>query len=82
MPLCVWVCEDLTDERVGDVRPVDAVLQFQLVVGLDVEQEVLVEADSGDQVSPVSALQSAATVDVLHEDKAYEANSLQTPFTS
>lgn len=60
--------EVLTDQRVGDVRPVDAVLQLQLVVGLDVEQEVLVEADSSDQVSPVGALQSAATVDVLHEE--------------
>lgn len=52
--------------------PVDAVLQLELVVGLDVEQEVLVEADSSDQVSPVGALQSAAAVDVLHEENEDE----------
>lgn len=74
-PSCEVSAEVLTDERVGDVRPVDAVLQLQLVVGLDVEQEVLVEADSGDQVSPVGALQGAAAVDVLREEDkngAYE----------
>lgn len=83
-----WVADVLTDERVGDVRPVDAVLQLQLVVGLDVEQEVLVEADSSDQVSPVSALQSAAAVDVLHRKekenrtKVYKANGPEAPLVS
>lgn len=81
------VGEVLTDEWVGDVCPVDAVLQLELVVGLDVEQEVLVEPDASDQVSPVGALQSAAAVDMLHEeneDEGYEetTNSLRTPFTS
>ena len=33
--------------------PVDAVLKLQLVVGLDVQQQVLVETDPGDQVGPV-----------------------------
>lgn len=63
----------LTDERVSDVRPVDAVLQLQLVVRLDVEQEVLIETDSSDQVSPVRTLQSTPAVDVLHEENKYEA---------
>lgn len=49
--------------------PVDAALQLQLVMGLDVEQEVLVEADASHQVSPVRALQGAAAVDVLGEGK-------------
>lgn len=55
----------LTDERVGDMRPVNAVLQLELVVGLDVEQEVLVEAHPGNQVSPVGTLQCTVAVDVL-----------------
>lgn len=54
------------------MRPVDAVLQLQLVVGLDVEQEVLVEADPGNQVSPVGAFQSTAAVDVLNEETVDE----------
>lgn len=45
--------------------PVDAVLHFQLVVGLDVEQQVLEEAHPGYQVSPVGTFQGTATVDVL-----------------
>lgn len=45
--------------------PVDAALQFQLVMGLDVEQQVLVEANAGDQVCPVGTLQGAPAVDVL-----------------
>lgn len=59
------VCVCLTDEGVGDMGPVDAVLHFQLVVGLDVEQQVLEEAHPGYQVSPVGTFQGTATVDVL-----------------
>lgn len=55
----------LTNEWVGDVRPVDAVLEFQLVVGLDVEQQVLIEAHARNQVSPVGTLQRTVAVDVL-----------------
>lgn len=71
--------EVLTNKRVGDVGPVDAVLQLQLVVRLDVEQEVLVEADSGDQVSPVGALQSTAAVDVLHKRRGDTAYGRRLP---
>lgn len=49
--------------------PVNAALQLQLVVGLDVEQEVLVEANASHQVSPVCTLQGAAAVDVLGKGK-------------
>lgn len=52
--------------------PVDAALQLQLIVGLDVEQEVLVKSYASHQVSPVGALQGAAAVDVLGEGR--EAN--------
>lgn len=45
--------------------PVDAALQLELVVGLDVEKQVLVEADASDQVCPVGAFQGASAVDVL-----------------
>lgn len=47
------------------MRPVDAALQLQLVVRLDVEEQVLVKTDAGNQVSPVGTLQGAATVNVL-----------------
>ena len=56
---------ELTDERICDVGPVYAVLQLQLVMWLDVEQQVLVEAHAGDQVCSVGTLQRAATVNVL-----------------
>jgi len=49
------------------VGPVDAVLQLQLVVGLHVEQQVLVEAHTGHQVGPVGTLQGTAAVDVLQD---------------
>lgn len=55
----------LTYEGIGDMGPVDAALQLELVVGLDVEKEVLVEADASDQVCPVGAFQGAPAVDVL-----------------
>lgn len=55
----------VTYKRVGDVCPVDAILQLQLVMGLDVEQQVLVEAHPSDQVCPVGTLQCTAAVNVL-----------------
>ena len=55
----------LTDEGVCDVGPVDAVLKLQLVVGLDVQQQVLVEAHPGNQVGPVSTLKGTTAMDVL-----------------
>lgn len=60
----------LTYEGVGDVGPVDAALKFQLVVGLDIEKQMLVEADPSDQVRPVGTLQGAPAVDVLDGGKA------------
>lgn len=64
--LCMNLCfAHLTYQRVCDVGPVNAVLQLQLVMGLDVEQQVLIETHSSDQVCAVGTLQSAATVDVL-----------------
>lgn len=45
--------------------PVNAALQFQLVVGLDIEKEMLVEANTSNQVRPVGTFQSAPAVDVL-----------------
>lgn len=59
------------------MRPVDAALQLQLVVGLDVEQQVLVEANAGHQVSAVGALQSAAAVDVLREREARRGHRVE-----
>lgn len=59
----------LTYEGVGDVGPVDAALKFQLVVGLNVEKQMLVEANPRDQVCPVGALQGAPAVDVLDVGK-------------
>lgn len=56
---------NLTDQRVCDVGPVNAVLQFQLVMRLDVEQQVLVETHASDQVCAVGTLQSTTAVDVL-----------------
>lgn len=55
----------LTYEGVGDVGPVDAALKLQLVVGLDVEKQVLVEANPSYQMCPVGTFQGAAAVDVL-----------------
>lgn len=70
--VCVYECSPsvsefaaLTDQWVCDVGPVDAVLQLQLVMWLDVEQQVLVETHAGDQVCTVCTLERAATVDVL-----------------
>lgn len=64
--LCMYQCfVHLTDQRVCDVGPVNAVLQFQLVMWLDVEQQVLVETHAGNQVCAVCTLQSTTTVNVL-----------------
>lgn len=49
--------------------PVDAALQLQLIMRLDVEQEVLIKSYASHQVSPVCTLQGAAAVDVLGEGK-------------
>lgn len=49
--------------------PVDAALQFQLVVRLDVEKEVLVEADPSNQVRPVGTFQGTPAVDMLEIGK-------------
>lgn len=72
------VLSALTDEGVCDVGPVDAVLQLQLVVGLDVEQQVLVKAHPSDQVGPVGTLQSTAAVDMLRRTEAQREYSLCT----
>lgn len=71
-------CEtSLTYEGVGHVGPVDAALQLQLVVGLDIEEEMLVEADTCDQVCPVGTFQGAPAVDMLgQEGKAWLTTSL------
>lgn len=50
--------------------PIDAALKFQLVVGLDIEKQMLVEADPSDQVRPVGTLQGAPAMDVLGGGKA------------
>lgn len=63
--LCLIRFVHLTDQGVCDVGPVNAVLQFQLVMGLYVQQQVLVEAHAGDQVCTVGTLQGATAVDVL-----------------
>ncbi|GCC43960.1 hypothetical protein chiPu_0028322 [Chiloscyllium punctatum] len=47
--------------------PVDGAVQLKLVVRLDVEQEVLVEANARDQMGAVGTLQGTPTVDVLPE---------------
>lgn len=66
----------LTYEGVGHVGPVDAALQLQLVVGLDIEEEMLVEADTCDQVCPVGTFQGAPAVDMLgQEGKAWLTTS-------
>lgn len=65
MPLKLTFQISLTYEGVGDMGPVDAALQFKLVVGLDVEKEMLVEANTSDQVCPVGTLQGAPAVDML-----------------
>lgn len=54
--VCVSVFSQLTDEWIRDVGPVDAVLQLQLVMWLNVEQQVLVKTHSSDQVRPVGTL--------------------------
>lgn len=59
----------LTYEGVGDMGPVDAALKFQLVVGLDIEKQMLVEANPSDQVRPVGTFQGAPAVDVLDVGK-------------
>jgi hypothetical protein len=38
-------------------------------VGLDIEKEMLVEANASDQMSPVGTFQGAPTVDVLETRK-------------
>ncbi len=68
----------LTDQWVCDVGPVDAVLQLQLVMGLDVEQQVLVETNAGDQMRTVGTLQSAATVNVLQWREKKEKTRVKT----
>lgn len=60
----------LTYEGVGDVGPVNAALQFELVVGLDIEKEMLVEANTSHQVGPVGTFQCAPAVDVLEVGRA------------
>lgn len=49
--------------------PVNAALQFQLVVGLDIEKKMLVEANTSHQVCPVGTFQGAPAVDVLESWK-------------
>lgn len=70
----------LTYQWICDVGPVNAILQLQLVMWLDVEQQVLVETHAGYQVSSVGTLQSTATVDVLQWKKTQikrEARTLE-----
>lgn len=55
----------LTYEGISNMGPVDAALKLQLVVGLDVEQQMLVEANPSNQVRPVGTFQGAPAVDVL-----------------
>lgn len=59
----------LTYEGVGDMGPVDAALQFKLVVGLDIEKKMLVEANASHQVCPVGTFQGAPAVDMLESWK-------------
>lgn len=47
------------------MSPVNAALQFKLVVGLDIKKEMLVEANACNQMSPVGTFQGAPAVDVL-----------------
>lgn len=49
--------------------PVDAALQFQLVVRLDIEKEMLVEANTSNQVCPVGTFQGTPAVDMLEIGK-------------
>lgn len=69
----------LTYEGISDVGPVNAALQLQLVVGLDVEKEMLVEANASDQMSPVGTFQGAPTVDVLGTRKVTKYAQSATP---
>ena len=55
----------LTYEWVCHMRPVNAALQFQLIVRLNVEKKVLVKPYASHQVSPVRTLQGATAVNVL-----------------
>lgn len=59
----------LTYEGVRDMGPVDAALQFELVVGLDIEKEMLVEANTSNQVCSVGTFQGASAVDMLEIGK-------------
>lgn len=47
------------------MSPVNAALQFKLVVGLDIKKEMLVEANACNQMSPIGTFQGAPAVDVL-----------------
>lgn len=60
------------------MSPVNAILQLQLVMWLDVEQQVLVETHAGYQVSSVGTLQSTATVNVLQWKKTQIKREVRT----
>lgn len=51
------------------MSPVNAALQLKLVVGLDIEKEMLVEANTSNQVCPVGTFQGAPAVDMLEIKK-------------
>lgn len=57
------------------MSPVNAALQFKLVVRLDIEKEMLVEANACNQMSPVGTFQGAPAVDVLEIRKGKEMSS-------
>lgn len=61
------------------MSPVNAALQFKLVMGLDIEQEMLVEANASHQVGPVGTFQGAPAVDVLQMRKGKEYAQRPTP---
>jgi hypothetical protein len=52
--------------------PVNAALQFELVVGLDIEKEMLVEANTSDQVCPVGTFQGTSAMNMLEIGKEKE----------
>lgn len=60
------------------MSPVNAALQFKLVVGLDIKKEMLVEANACNQMSPVGTFQGAPAVDVLKIRKG-KKNKLREP---
>lgn len=62
----------LTDQWVRYMGPVYTVLQLQLVMRLDVQQKMLVETYTGDQMCTVSTLQGTAAVDVLEQEGKHE----------